>query len=156
MPLPEDFGEEALYAPEAWFLDDIVEMNDDATQVIARLDTTRLGALVGAQRPWPGHAKHLPGAVAIQMTGTLGNLHAFYGLGLRPSEGWVGHGVAIRSARFTRLGRIGPDVIAKMTVTRVRNLRGQYFVSYQFELEQEGESLYRSEQTAVWHRHTPE
>jgi hypothetical protein len=88
--------------------------------------------------------------VVIQMTATLGNLHAVYVLGLRPSEGWVGFGAKVTMARFPSLGRIGPPVDAELRSTRVRKLRGSWFAEYAFRFEQEGRTVYESEQTAVW------
>ncbi len=118
--IPADFEAEALYAPDAWFVHDVLEIDVEAGRVVGVIDTTRLGALVEAQRPHPGHHKHLPGAVAIQVTGTLGNLHAVYVLGLRPSQGWVGYGTHVREARFRRMGTIGPPVEAELQATRAR------------------------------------
>ena len=71
-----------------------------AGRVVCRVDTTKLGPLVDAQRPHTGHTRHVPGAIMVQITGTLGNLHAVYVLGLRVSEGWVGFGTHVRNARF--------------------------------------------------------
>jgi hypothetical protein len=127
-------------------------MDTESGVLVGRLDTERIGHLVDAQRPWEGHPKHVPGAVVIQMTGTLANLHAFYALGLRGSEGWTGYGVVIKRARFHRLGKIGPDVIARLEVTKTRQFAGKRFISYAFRFEQEGELFYRSDQTAVWYR----
>lgn len=153
MPFPEDFVREALYAPEHWYLHDLLEVDPEEHRIVAWMDTTRLGALVAAQRPWPGHEPHLPGAVAIQVTGTLGNLHAHCILGLRASEGWVGYGTHVRDGRFRRLGRIGPPVIATAVAHKRRLFRGAWFLDYRFTFSQEGEELYASEQTAVWRRH---
>lgn len=150
MPIPEDFAAESLYAPEAWFVHDVLEL--DADRVVALVDTTRLGPLVQAQRPWPGHARHFPGAVAIQVTGTLGQLHAIYGMGLRASEGWVGFGTHIHRARFPGMGEIGPPVQAALQATRKRQLRGTWFVDYDFRYTQEGRLIYESTQTAAWGR----
>lgn len=150
--IPGDFEREALYAPSAWFVHDVLELDREAHRVVALVDTTRLGALVDAQRPHPGHAPHLPGAVAIQVTGTLGNLHAVYVMGLRPTEGWVGYGTHVRDGRFRRMGTIGPPVIATAECTRRRQLGGTWFLDYRFRFEQDGEPVYESEQTAVWRR----
>lgn len=150
--IPHDFEAEALYAPEAWFVHDVLEIDVDGGRVVGLIDTTRLGALVDAQRTHPGHHKHLPGAVAIQVTGTLGNLHAVYALGLRPSQGWVGYGTHVREARFRRMGAVGPPVVAELRATRARNLRGTWFVDYAFRFDQEGELVFESRQIAAWGR----
>lgn len=118
--------------------------------VRASVDTTRLGALVDAQLERPGHPRHVPGAVMIQITGTLGNLHAVYVLGLRPSAGWAGFGTHIRGARFPSIGRIGPAMEVSIQAQRVRRLRGKHFVDYRFRYEQEGREVFLSEQAAIW------
>lgn len=151
--IPPDFEAEALYAPDAWFVHEVLEIDAEGHRVVGLIDTTRLGVLVEAQRELPGHRKHLPGAVAIQVTGTLGNLHAVYVLGLRPSQGWVGYGTHVRDARFRRMGHIGPPIVAALHATRARQLRGTWFVDYAFRFEQEGELVYESRQTAAWGRH---
>ena len=109
MPLPEDFADLALYDERAWFLTD-ARFEPENERVVATCDTTRLGTMVDAQRVVPGHPKHFPGAVAIQITGTLGQLYATYILGLKITDGWVGFGTHIHDARFRGLGIIGPPV----------------------------------------------
>lgn len=148
--LPPDFASESLYAPSHWFVHDLVALDREAQRVVGYTDTTRLGPLVDAQIVRPGHPKHVPGAVAIQMTGTLGNLHAAYLLGLRPSEGWAGYGTHIKKASFRRMATIGPPVFATCECTRHRRFRGTWFLDYRFEYVQQGEVFYTSEQTAAW------
>lgn len=150
MPLPEDYAAQALYRPEAWFVHDLVELDRAEQRLVGLIDTTRLGPLVDAQIERPGHPKHFPGAVAIQATGTLGQLHAIYVLDLRASEGWSGFGTHILDASFRKLGRIGPPVLASCRATRVRNVRGTIFVDYAFDFTQEGGSIYQSTQRAAW------
>jgi hypothetical protein len=150
MPLPPDFATECLYAPDVWFVHDLLELDPEQGRVRGRVDTTRLGPLVEAQVVTPGHPRHVPGAVMVQITGTLGNLHAVYVLGLRPSQGWSGFGTHVRSARFPSIGRIGPPMDVELTATRVRRLRGRTFVEYRFRYEQEGREIYLSEQAAIW------
>lgn len=150
MPIPADFVDECLYTPEAWFIHDVLSIQEDAVQAV--IDTTRLGLLVDAQRPWPGHPRHLPGAVVIQATGTLGAIHAVYAMDMRPSQGWVGFGTHIRQARFGRMGTIGPPVQAELRVTKKRQFRGTWFFDYTFRFEQGGDLCYASEQTAAWVR----
>jgi len=152
MAFPDDFESECLYARPHWYLHDVLEIDREAHRVVGWLDTARIGALVDAQIAWPGHEKHLPGAVAIQMTGTLANLHAVYCMDLRPSQGWVGYGTHIKSGRFPRLGRIGPPVIATAEATRRRMIRGTWFIDYAFRYEQEDALVYESIQVAAWGR----
>lgn len=152
MPLPPDFADECLYAEDQWFVHDLLELDPQAGLVRGRVDTTRLGRLVESQQVRVGHPLHVPGAVMIQITGTLGNLHAVYGLGLRISEGWSGFGTHVRGARFPSLGRIGPPMDVELRATRHRRFRGRHFVDYAYRYEQEGREVYRSEQAAIWFR----
>lgn len=154
MPLPEDFARESLYTPDHWYIHDLSEIDAAEGRIVGVTDTTRLGALVEAQKAWPGQPKHVPGTVMIQITGTLGNLHAVYVLGLRMTEGWVGFGVGIEEARFKNLGRIGPPLVVTGWARRVRKLAGSVYVSYEFEFRQEDIVVYTSKQAAVWSRVT--
>lgn len=150
MPLPADFATECLYTPEHWYIHDLLEVDPALGLVRGAVDTTRLGALVDAQNVSPGHPAHVPGAVMVQITATLGNLHAVYVLGLRPSAGWSGFGTHVRGARFPTLGRIGPPMEVELRTTRHRRLRGRHFVDYAFRYLQEGREVYVSEQAAIW------
>ena len=149
MPLPPDFERECMYTPDAWFLVDC-DFLPEEQRIVGTCDTTRIGALVEAQRVWPNHPKHLPGAVAIQITGTLGQLYATYVLGMPATEGWVGFGTHIHTARFRRLGEIGPPVRCEATLISKRTLRGTVFTRFRFLFTQDGEECYLSEQTAAW------
>lgn len=152
MPLPDDFAAECLYRSDAWFAHDLVRLEDDPAEVEVEVDTTRLGPLVDAQVEVPGHPRHVPGAVCIQLTGTLGSLLATYVLGMRRSEGWVGYGTHIHDAKFSGMGRIGPPVRARATVLGTRTVRGTTFVRYRFLFTQGEREIYRSEQSAAWFR----
>jgi len=114
------------------------------------MDTTQLGVLVDPQRLVAGHVKHVPGVCVIQATGTLGQLWAVFGLGLKPSEGWAGYGTHIKKARFGQMGEIGPAVLAQATCTKQRQIRGTWFCDFSFRFSQDDRTLYTSEQTAAW------
>ncbi|MEQ1504583.1 MAG: hypothetical protein ABMB14_20255 [Myxococcota bacterium] len=152
MPIPPEFEREALYDPSHWFIHDVQQIDVEGHRVVGVIDTTRVGSLCEAQRPWPGHPKHLPGAVAIQVTGTLGNLYAVCVLGLRASDGWVGYGTHVKNARFHKLGAIGPPVIATAEAVKRRRMLGTWFLEFAFTFDQEGERVYESQQTAAWRR----
>lgn len=152
MPLPHDFADECLYDERAWFIHDVLELSAEEGLVRAVMDTTRLGVLVDAQRVLPGHPKHLPGAVAIQVTGILGQLHAVYNLGLRASEGWSGFGTHVHSAKFHSMGEIGPPVMLEARVLRHRQLQGTHFLRFAFDYRQEGRRVFHSEQSAAWRK----
>jgi hypothetical protein len=149
---PEDFPQECLYDPSHWFLHELRELDREKGRVVGVMDTTRLGGYDRAQRLVGAHELHVPGAVAIQVTGTLGNLHATYVLGLRPSEGWVGYGTHVKDARFKKLARIGPPVVAELQEHRRRQWQGSWFLTYRFRFVQDDEPVFESEQVAVWRR----
>ncbi len=148
--IPPDFASECLYTEETWYIRDILELEPEGKRVVVQIDTARMTHLVGSQVVRPGHPRHVPAALMVQLTGTLGNLHAVYGMGCRMSEGWVGYGTGIRNARFPSIGLIGPDFIATMDVTRVRKLGERRFVEYRFNYDQEGRTIYMADHTALW------
>jgi hypothetical protein len=148
--IPELFYAESLYAPEQWYVHDLLEV--DAERLVAVCDTEALAAspIVAAQRPWPNQPKHVPGMIMVQITGTLGNLHAVFGLGLRMSAGWIGFGTNILDAKFRGLGRIGPPLRCQLEAEELRRIEGALFVTYRLRLEQDGKAIYTGRQRAVW------
>ncbi len=152
MSLPRDFADESLYTSDAWFVHALCSVDPDAGTLHAQMDTERIGWLVDHQVVLPGHPAHLPAAVAVQATGTLGQLYAVYGLGLRRAEGWTGFGTHIHQARFRRMGEIGPALDLHLTCTRQRTLMGTRFCDFDFLFTQDGQPVYESSQTAAWRR----
>lgn len=148
--LLDDFDREALYTRPGWFVHAVQAIDPVGRRVVAELDTTLIGALVDAQRAIPGHDRHVPAVIAIQMTGTLGQLYAVYVKGLRVTAGWVGFGTHIHKARFARMGVIGPPVTGVATCTRERRIQGTWFLDFEFVLSQGGQPIYTSHQTAAW------
>jgi 3-hydroxymyristoyl/3-hydroxydecanoyl-(acyl carrier protein) dehydratase len=155
LPLPDDFAAEALYAADAWFVHGLREIDAASRRVVAHMDTTRLGPLVDAQREVSGHQKHVPAAMVIQATGTMGQLYAVYALGLRATEGWSGYGTHIREARFHRMGLIGPPITVSVTATKQRQMMGTWFCEFDFAFVQDGQPVYTSKQSAAWRKLSP-
>jgi len=154
VPIPEAFAAESLYTPDQWYVHDVLELGEGRVVGVCETESLRAHPLVLAQRSWPNQPKHVPGAVMVQITGTLGNIHAVCVLGLRMSEGWVGFGTHIHEARFRGLGQLGPALRCELSVERVRRLAGSIFVTYAFDLSQDGRPIYRSRQSASWSRPT--
>lgn len=152
-PIPEDFAAESVYTADAWFVHALLEISEERVRGI--MDTTRLGALVDAQREIGAHFKHVPAGIAIHTAATLSNLHAVYALGLRPSEGWTGYGTKVEKARFPAMGRIGPEAELRADIVKHRVIRGVHFIDYALEYSQLGEIFFTSRQSAVWRRATP-
>ena len=47
----------------------------------------------------------------VHVTGMLGFAHAYFVLGLRHADGWIGYGTHIHAARYGRLATIGPPLL---------------------------------------------
>lgn len=146
---PDDFVRETLYDPSAWCVHEVLDIDPERRTVDAVMHTEKL-LMLDLQKELPGHPKHVPAAMAIQASGTMGQLYAVYALGLRASEGWVGFGTHITKARFGKLGVIGPPVHLHAECTRVRTMFGTTFCEFAFTFTQEGGVFYKSEQTAAW------
>ena len=87
----------------------------------------------------------------VHATGMLGFVHAYYVLGLRHNEGWIGYGTHIHRLVFRKLVQPGPHAIdAKCTITKKRIGKARCFVRYSFELRHEGHLAYESDQSAMW------
>jgi hypothetical protein len=82
----------------------------------------------------------------------LGFAHAYHVLGLRHADGWIGYGTHIHRARWGALARIGPPILLEVRGMQVRRIRGSVYVRYAFRFTQEGETIYESEQGAVWQK----
>jgi hypothetical protein len=147
------FVADCPYEPEAILFDDIVELDADAGRLVATMPTCEALPLTALQRAHPvRHPRHVSGAVLVHVTGMLGFAHAYYVLGLRHADGWIGYGTHIHFARYSRLARIGPPLRLECRGLQKKSLRGTLYVRYAFRFEQDGAVVYESEQGAVWQR----
>jgi hypothetical protein len=151
--LDPGFVADCPYAPEALLFDEILEIDREAGRIAARMPTHERLPFTELQRAHPGrHPRHVSGAVMVHVTAMLGLAHAYFVLGLRHQDGWIGYGTHIDSARYGRLARIGPPLQLECRATQVRRIRGATYVRYAFRFEQEGARVYESRQGAVFHR----
>jgi hypothetical protein len=151
--LDPGFVADCPYASEAILFDEILEIDRQSGRVVARMPTHEQLPFTALQRAHPErHPRHVSGAVMVHVTAMLGFAHAYFLLGLRHAEGWIGYGTSIESARYGRLATIGPPLQLECRATRTRRIRGSIYVRYAFRFEQEGKVVYESEQGAVWHR----
>lgn len=151
-PIDEAFLADCLYRPEAVLIDELSEIDVEAGRLVARVPTSAEMPLTRAQRVDPlRHPRHVSGGLLVHLTGMMGDLHFYYVLGLRHADGWTGFGVRIHSARFPRLGRIGPPLSLSCEATRTRRLGKQkIYVRYAFRFEQQGEAIYEGDQSALF------
>ena len=151
--LDPGFVADCPYAPEAILLDEILEVDREASLIVASMPTREDLPLTEHQRVHPErHPLHVAAGVMVHLTGMLGFAHAYFVLDLRQADGWVGFGTNIQEARFGRLVAIGPPLRAECRATRVRRLKDNLYVTYAFRFEQEGVVVYQSRQAAVWRR----
>jgi len=151
--LDPDFVVDCPYAPQALLFDEILELDREAGLVVARMPTHHRLPLTELQRNHPlRHPSHVSGALMVHATAMLGFAHAYFVLGLRHADGWIGYGTHIHDARYGRLAAIGPPLRLECRATRVRQIRGSLYVRYAFRFEQLGEVAYESDQGAVWRR----
>ena len=149
------FVADCPYAAEAILFDEITELDGEAGRLVARMPTHDRLPLTDRQRVDPvRHPRHVSGALMVHLTGMLGFAHAYFVLGLRHADGWIGYGTHIHAARYGRLARIGPPLVLECRATQVRRIRGRIYVRYAFRFEQGDEVVYESEQGAVWRRVT--
>lgn len=151
MPLDPDFLSDCPYAPEGLLIDEILEVDPARSLVAARMPTPDDLPLTRAQRVHPRrHPRHVNGGLLVHMTGMLGFVHAWYLLGLRHRDGWIGYGARIHSARFGDLARTGVPLILRGWTTALRRGRDRVVARYRFEFQQGEALVYRGDQTAVW------
>ncbi|HEX9188987.1 MAG TPA: hypothetical protein VGB87_18055 [Vicinamibacteria bacterium] len=150
--LDPDFVADCPYEPEAILFDEVLEIDrDGGGRIVARMPTHDRLPFTGLQRVHPvRHPRHVSGAVMVHATGMLGFAHAYYVLGMRHADGWIGYGAHIHSARYGRLATIGPPLRLECRATQVRRLRASLYLRYAFRFEQEGAAVYESDQGAVW------
>lgn len=153
MPLEAEFVADCPYGPGGLLIDEILEIDREAGRVRVRLPTHGELPLTREQRNHPTrHPAHVSGGLMVHLTGMVGFVHAYYCLGLKHREGWIGYGVRIHDARFSALAELGPPMILEGHATKVRKIREQIFATYVFKFTQGDKTVYEGEQTAVWQR----
>lgn len=141
------------YDPEVLFFDELLDIDADKSRVRCRMPTDQPMPFVGAQRAHPVfHPRHVAGAVMVHATGMLGFIHAYYLLGLRHREGWIGYGTHIHRVVFRKLVPPGSPILATCEATRSRIGKVRHMIRYAFEFRHEGDVCYEGDQTAVWLR----
>lgn len=90
----------------------------------------------------------------IHATGIMGFAHAYFILGMRHADGWIGYGTHIHNARFRKMGTIGEPIVIRCTQIESRKIRGTILGRYKFRFSQSGETIYDGDQSAVWTRVT--
>jgi hypothetical protein len=151
MALDPEFVADCPYGPEAICIDELVEVDQDAGIVRARMSTRPDLPLTRDQRAHPvRHPRHVSGGLMVHVTGMLGFMHTYYVLGLRHADGWIGYGGRIYDARFVALATMGPPLDLELRATKVRQRETQIFGRYEFRFTQEDTLIYQGDQVAMW------
>lgn len=140
------------YDPSVLFFDELSEMDAESHRIVCRMPTDAPLPITSAQRAHPlRHPRHVAGAVMVHATGMLGFIHAYYVLGLRHSEGWIGYGTHVHRLVFRKLVVPGPaPIVATCNVTKRRIGKSRCFLRYSFEFRHEGQVCYEGDQSAMW------
>src|SRR5262245_53103508 len=135
MPLDPAFVSDCPYGEGALLIDELLEVGDGLVR--ARMPTSEDLPLTRDQRTHPvRHPRHVSGGLMIHATGVMGFVHAYYVLGLRHADGWIGYGTHIHQGRFRKLGQIGAPLVLECRGTQARRMFGNLFVRYAFRFTQ--------------------
>lgn len=160
MPLDPAFVADCPYGPGGLYIDEILEVDRDASRVLVRMPTHDDLPITREQRVHPTvHPRHVSGGLMIHMTGIAAFAHAYHVLDLRHADGWTGYGVRIHNARFLQLALPGPPLFIDCRATSVRRWGPRLLVRYAFEFTQPGAGphgrglrIYEGDQTAMYLR----
>lgn len=139
------------YDPEVLFFDRLLEVDPERSLVRCRMPTSTALPLTSSQRAHPiRHPSHVAGAIMVHATGMIGFVHAYYLLGLRHHDGWVGYGTHLHRAVFRKLVPPGEPIEATCRATRQRLGKARHFIRYELLFFHEGSLCYEGDQSAVW------
>jgi hypothetical protein len=144
--------DDMLYDPSDYLIRELLEVDPDRSLVRLTFGSDPLQPLTSSQRVDPLHPAHVAGALLVHLTGAAGFVHAYYLLGLRHRDGWVGFGTHIHRAVFRKLITPGEDFEMTLQATRLRPGRDRYMVRYDVEVRSDGARCYQGDQSAAWMR----
>ena len=154
MALDEAFVADCPYGPGGLLIDEIVELDPEHHRVVALLHAHAELPLTREQRAHPiRHPRHVSGGLMVHLTGMVGFVHAYYVLGLKHAEGWVGYGGRIHSAKFLALADASPGALPlhlEGRATQVRKMAKSVFCRYEFSFRQGDTVVYTGDQSAMW------
>jgi 3-hydroxymyristoyl/3-hydroxydecanoyl-(acyl carrier protein) dehydratase len=151
MPLDPAFVADCPYGPGGLLIDEVISIDHEGHRVVARMPTHEELPLTREQRAHPVfHPRHVSGGLMVHMTGMVAFVHSYFVLGLRHSEGWIGYGGRIHSARFKALAKPGPPLLLECTAKQMRRTPKQVLARYDLRFTQEDALVYEGDQTALW------
>ena len=151
MPIDPAFVADCPYGPEGLLIDEILEIDAENHRVVGRMPTSAELPLTREQRAHPvRHPRHVSGGLMVHMTGMIAFVHAYFVLGLRHADGWVGYGAKINSARFRALAPPGEPLILACKAVQMRRGDTSVFARYEFAFTQNETLVYEGDQSAMW------
>jgi hypothetical protein len=151
MGLDPAFVDDCPYAPGGLLLDEMLTIDEEESLVRVRMPTDDALPLTREQRAHPvRHPRHVSGGLMVHMAGMVAFAHAYYLLGLRHADGWIGYGGRIHSARFRALAPPGEPLVLECRATQVRRSPAKVLARYEFRFLQGDTVVYEGDQTALW------
>ena len=151
MPIDPELVADCPYGPCGLLIDEILEVDAALSLVRGVMPTFDDLPLTREQRSHPvRHPRHVSGGLMVHMTGMIAYVHAYFILGLRHRDGWVGYGAKIHSARFRALAPPGEPLVLECKATQVRRGEETVFARYRFRFSQEQTLVYEGDQSAMW------
>ncbi|AKF09186.1 hypothetical protein [Sandaracinus amylolyticus] len=152
-PVDPEFVADCPYGPGGLLIDAILAVDPAASMVRARMPTHDELPLTREQRAHPvRHPRHVSGGLMVHMTGMVGFAHAYYVLGLRHADGWIGYGGRIHNARFRALASPGEPMELECVAKLVRRGAKRVLARYDLRFYQGAKLIYEGDQTAMWLR----
>jgi len=153
VPLDPAFVDDCPYGPGGLLLDELLRVDEGASLVVARMPTFDDLPLTREQRAHPvRHPRHVSGGLMVHMTGMIAFVHAYYVLGLRHADGWIGYGGRIHGARFKALAKPGEPMELECRAKETRKTDKSVLARYDFTFTQAGTVVYEGDQTALWQK----
>jgi hypothetical protein len=128
----------------------VVKIDPEEKVIEARMDTTRELPFSRLQRVDAGHPSHINAGELLQITGSLGCLHAWFFHGCRWEDGWAGFGCRIHRADFKELARLGPPLWLESREIRTRVGPKRIVMRCELRFWQEEKLVYFGDQTAMF------
>lgn len=149
--LDPEFVADCPYGPGSQLIDALYVVDPAESFIRARWPTTDEMPITRDQRAHPQkHPRHVSGGLMVHMTGMAGFLHAYYVLGLRHADGWVGFGGRIHSAKFRALAPPGEPLIVDCKATKLLKRSTRIVGRYDLKFWQGKTLVYEGDQTAMW------
>ena len=150
-PVDPEFALDCPYGPGGQLIDQLLAVDVHAGMVRVRMPTHDELPITREQRVHPvRHPRHVSGGLMVHMTGVAGFVHAYYVLGLRHADGWIGYGGRIHQAKYKALAPPGEPIEIECKTTKLRRGSLRIVGRYDMTFTQGGKVVYEGDQTALW------